>query len=239
MLRRYNQRPCHKHSHNIPASPHPIRLADQPLRAAPHAPSLVFDRDGAPSPVATGNIPFGPAGPEDSLEINPKRGKPVRPFPAGAHINPATSCRPIHSAGILADSPRALRPTQLVRPRPEATVLGAMTAGGPYSGGDFTAWQYYRSPILKDFTTDPVYNLMPPGSPYPFRPCITEPPVASGQTHVAAGSFNAANGQQSPASATTEATSTPVVQAEMSQHRRRCQSRDPPRGIILPRRCAG
>ena len=235
MPRRHNQRPCH----NIPASLHPIRLADQPLQAAPHAPSMVFDREVAPSPVATGNIPFGPAGQEDSLGINPKRGKPVQPFPAGAHINPATSCRPNHSASISSDSPRALRPTQLVRPRPEETVLGAMTAGGPHTGGDTTACQNYLSRILTESTTDPVYNHMRPGSPSAFRFCITEPPVASGQTHVAAGSFNAANGQQSPAPATTEATSTPVVQAQMSQHRRRCQSRDPPRGISLPRRCAG
>ena len=239
MLRRHHQRACHKQSCDILTSLHPIRLADQPLRAAPHAPSPVFDRDGAPSPVATGNIPFGANGQEDSLGINPKRVQPVQPFPAVAHINPATSCRPSHSASISPESPRALLPTQLVRPRPEATVLGAMTAGGPHTGGDTTACQYYRSRILKDFTTGPVFQRMHPSSPSPFRFCITNPAIASGQTHVAAGSFNAANGQQSPAPATTEATSTPVVQAQMSQHRRRCQSRDPPRGIILPRRCAG
>ena len=235
MLRRHNQRPCHKQSCDILASFLSIRLPDQPLPTAPVAPSFIFDRAGVPSPVATGNIAFGPAGPEDSLAINTKRGQPS---PAGAHINPATSCRPSHSASISSDSPRALRPTQLVRPRSEATVLGAMTAGGPHTGGDTTACQNYLSRILKDFTTEPVYNLMHPGLPSPFRFCITDPPVASGQTHVAAGSFNVANGQQSPAPASTEGTSTPVIQAQMSQHRRRCQSRDPP-GIIHPGRCAG
>ena len=233
MLRRHHQRACHKQSCDILASLFSIRLPDQPLPTARVAPSSIFDRDGAPSPVATGNIPFGPAGQEDSLGINPKRGKPVQPFPAVAHINPATSCRPNHSASISSDSPRSLRPTQLVRPRPEATVLGAMTAGCPHTDEDTTACQNYLSRIQKDFTTDPVYNLMRPGSPSSFRFCITEPPVASGQTHVAAGSFNAANGQQSPAPATTEATLTPVVQAQMSQHRRRCQSRDPPELFFL------
>ena len=238
MLRRHHQRACHKHSRNIPASLPPIRLPDQPLPAAPCAPSLTFDRADALSPVETGDIPFGPDRPEDSLGINPKRRKRVLPGAANTHINSATSLGPNHSASISVDSPRALRLAELLRPRTEATVLGAKTAGGPHTGGDTTAWQYYRSRILTDFTIDPVYNFMPPGSPSTFRFCITEPPVASGQTHVAAGSFNAANGQQSPAPATTESTSTPVIQAQMSQHRRRCQSRDPP-GIIHPRRCAG
>lgn len=233
MLRRHHQRSRHKHSRNIPASLPPIRLPDQPLPAAPCAPSLTFDRAGTLSFVATGDISFHPARPEDYLGIYPKRRKRVLPGAANTHINSATSLGPNHSASISVDSPRALRPTQLVRPRPEVTVLGAKTAGGPQTGGDTTAWQYYRSRILTDFTIDPVYNFIHPGSPSPFRFCITELPVASGQTHVAAGSLNAANRQQSPAPATTEGTSTPVIQAQMSQHRRRCQSRDPPELFIL------
>ena len=235
MPRRHHQRACHKHSRNIPASLPPIRLPDQPLPAAPCAPSLTFDRDGAPSSVATGNIPFGPAGQEDSLGITSRRENRIHPGPASTHVNSATSCRPNRAAAIPADSPKVRRSTDPARPSSEATLLGAESARGPQTGGVRTDWQFYRNRIPTDSTTGPAFDLMHLESPSHMKASTPEPPTSSRQAHIATGVFNVASSLQSPAQATREGISIPEIQAHKSQHRRRYQSRDPTRRIIPPR----
>ena len=235
MLSRHHQLGCHNEFLNAPTSLPSIKLLDQPLPATPNGPSLFINRAGALSSVATEYIAFGPAGREDSLGVNPNQGKRRLPGPDHTHIDSAISCRPNRSPLISADFLGVLSSIQFVPLRSKGTEVSAETVVDPLTAKVRGARQYCQKRAPKDSITDPLYSRLHPVSSPSIEAGAAQPAVVCRQTRVTPGAFSDVRRHQTPAPATAEGTIPPGIPPLMFQRRWNCRSRDPPRGIILPR----